>query len=146
MAMVYHTEAPSVAQAPAQDHSDLVRRYCPGLVSHTPAQIAHYIPGDSTTCWPWVRSQDLDGYGIVQTVRTPYGYARPLHVHRYMYDCLVGEVHHESYVHHRCQHPPCWNPFHLVELSPKEHHAAHAALRQHQKRPWQPPEQLAFPL
>ena len=124
-----------------QDHTDLVHRYCPGLTAHLPRQIAHYIPADPTQCWEWQGSQDAGGYGVVRTVPTPYGFARPVHVHRYMYDCLVGEVNPRNDVHHRCHHACCWNPFHLEEVTPKEHYARHHEPPQ-TTEPWRPAEQL----
>jgi HNH endonuclease len=111
------------------DTLDLLRRYCPHLTTHNPEAIAQYIPEDTTQCWEWEGWHDANGYGIVPTVPTSYGFTRIVHVHRYMYDLLVGPVEPEDDirwdVHHRCGHSACWNPFHLELVTPKEHKARH---------------------
>lgn len=109
----------------ATDNVDLVHRYCPGLESHTPLQIAQHIHADPTECWPWDAWHSTHGHGSIGTEPTPYGFHMTVPAHRYMYDTLVGAINIHNYVHHRCQNPPCWNPFHLQEVTPKEHRAIH---------------------
>lgn len=112
------------------EHLDLIRRYCPGLEIHTPEQIARHIPGDPTTCWPWDGWISQQGYGVVWLKRAPSssGQATSVPIHRYMFDLLVGEIPEGWHVHHRCEHRPCWNLFHLEALTVKEHHDRHSGL------------------
>jgi HNH endonuclease len=111
------------------ENTDLLRRYCPHLTQHNPETVAQYIPEDTTQCWEWTRYIDTYGYGIVYTVPEPSGYYRSLHVHRYLYDLLVGPVEPDDAtprdVHHRCGNRACWSPFHLELVTPKEHKARH---------------------
>lgn len=78
-----------------------------------------------TDCWHWTGGLSRDGYGYVSLEPTPYGYASPMHSHRYMYDILVGDIPYGYHIHHRCKVKDCWNPFHLEAVTPKEHYARH---------------------
>jgi hypothetical protein len=123
------------------DNLDLVRRYCPSLAVHTHAQIAAHLHVDSHGCWPWDASICDDGYGAVSCKPTPYGYRQSVHVHRYMYDTLVGPIPEDHHIHHRCFYRACWNLFHLEPVTPKEHYARHHPVL---KAVWQPPIQLTL--
>jgi hypothetical protein len=125
----------------SQENVDLLRRYVPSLAIHTHAQVAGHIPQESQGCWPWDGLRTPQGYGVVWCEPTPYGYQRSVHVHRYLYDALVGPISTDHDVHHRCFHKPCWNPFHLEAVTPKEHKARHRPT----PLPWAPPVQLTLP-
>lgn len=107
------------------DNVDLVQRYCPGLEGHAPLDIARHIHTDPTECWPWDRYISVQGYGKASTQPTSYGFQASIPIHRYMYDALVGVINAMHHVHHRCQNRACWNPFHLEEVTPKEHRQRH---------------------
>lgn len=127
-------------------NTDLLRRYCPGLAVHTHAQVARYVVVDAVTgCWRWPGNCDGQGYGVVWTQPTPYGYQRPVHVHRYMFDTLVAEIPVDVHIHihHRCEVKDCWNPFHLEAVTPREHRQRHG-LAPIPPKPWQQPVQLGF--
>jgi HNH endonuclease len=109
----------------ADQDIDLIRRYCPSLTVHTPGQLAQLIDIGPTGCWHWPRSLTPYGYGYVWCKPTPYGYQRAVHVHRYMYDLLVGPVDEDYHVHHRCEQRDCWHPLHLEAVTPKDHKARH---------------------
>jgi hypothetical protein len=124
-------------------HIDLIRRYCPGLAVHTHAQVAEHVSPDANGCWPWDGHINPDGYADVWCAPTLYGYQQSVHVHRYMYDVLVGPVPYGHHVHHRCQHKSCWHPCHLEAVTPQEHLQRHGRAPM-PPAPWQPPTQLAF--
>jgi HNH endonuclease len=106
-------------------HIDLIRRYCPGLVVHTHAEIAAHLQPDAQGCWPWGGYVNRAGYGVVRLEPTSYGYKEPCHVHRYMYDILVAPLPPGLHIHHRCHVRDCWHPLHLEAVTPKEHSARH---------------------
>jgi len=128
-----HSRSQTAALVPV----DLIRRYCPGLEAHTPEQIARHIPADPTECWPWPFRLQADGHCYLSLEATPYGYVEPVHVHRYMYDVLVGEIPVGIHVHHRCHHRACWNPFHLQAVTPKQHLALHGMIFLFPQPVWQ---------
>lgn len=105
-------------------HIDLIRRYCPGLAVYTHTQVAAHGHPDVQGCWPWDGYITPGGYGRVYTEGS-WSERSQFQAHRYMYDILVGSVLPTHDVHHRCEHKACWNPFHLEEVTPKEHSARH---------------------
>jgi len=144
MAIPDDTLPPLSSQETALANSDLIRRYCPGLVEHAPLHLAAYITTDSTQCWPWPYVAE-SGYGWICLEATPYGYTQCLTAHRYLYDILVGDVPRGYHVHHICEVKACWNPFHLKEVSPKEHYDIHHPTPGPEPvLPWLPPVQLVF--
>jgi len=99
-------------------HLDVLRRYCPGLTVHSHAQLAALIVVDAATgCWLWPGMRTKQGYGMLSTVRTSYGYHGTVPAHRYLYDALVGAFDERCDIHHRCGVKACWNPFHLEAVT-----------------------------
>lgn len=77
--------------------------------------------GGDAECWPWIAG-GAGGYGYVWAS----GRARRAHV--VAWESSNGRpVPAGSEIHHRCRQRRCCNPAHLVALTPKEHHAEHAA-------------------
>ena len=141
MATAYPTVPASSPQEPV--NIDLIRRYCPGLAMHTHAQVAAHVAPDANGCWPWDGYINVQGYGSVWCEPTSYGLHQSVEIHRYMYDTLVGPIPEGHYVHHRCEHKPCWHPMHLEPLTPREHLAWHGLIPA-LPVPWTPPVQLPF--
>jgi HNH endonuclease len=103
-----------------RDFIELLRRYCPELDTRIPAIFFARLPNDPTVCWLWHGYCDAYGYG-----RLAIGFPRWWLVHRYVCNWLKGAVDRHNVVHHRCGNSACWNPFHLEELTPKEHEERH---------------------
>lgn len=65
-------------------------------------------------CWPWTDGCNEKGYGLLAVNR------RPRRAHRLTYEIAKGvTVDRLTVVRHRCDNPPCCNPAHLVEGTPK---------------------------
>lgn len=56
-----------------------------------------------TRCWLWEGATDEAGYGFFNRDRA----------HRFVFNAAVGPIPDGSHVLHRCDTPPCCNPFHL---------------------------------
>lgn len=67
--------------------------------------------GDPDGCWPWQRTRNPKGYGVMgrggRTARRGYL------AHRVAYVLVYGAIPKGMYVCHRCDNPPCCNPAHL---------------------------------
>jgi len=72
--------------------------------------------GGPDECWPWNASRDLHGYGWFRLdVKTM------VQSHRYGLTLKLGREIREGYQScHTCNNPPCCNPKHLYEGTPKE--------------------------
>lgn len=58
---------------------------------------------EATGCWVWQGARIKSGYGIV---------GAHVYVHRFVYDYIYGLAP-DLHVCHRCDNPPCCNPFHI---------------------------------
>jgi len=58
-------------------------------------------------CWLWTGYVDGDGYGRI-CIRGAYW-----HVHRMIYELMLGPVPLDCILHHRCKNKRCCNPLHL---------------------------------
>lgn len=61
-------------------------------------------------CWDWLLATDDDGYGIAWGGE---GGKKKNGAHRAVYSMVFGEIPPGLCVCHRCDNPPCCNPFHL---------------------------------
>lgn len=81
------------------------------------ARIGRSIKPQPNGCW--LHSGRADGYASIRTK------AGVVSVHRWVYTTLVGPIDEGCHLHHTCGTKGCCNPAHLVQLTPKEHAAAH---------------------
>jgi hypothetical protein len=63
---------------------------------------------DNGGCWPWLGSQDFEGYGRVQFDRKTFK------AHRMAYELTYGRLDSGILVQHSCDNPICCQPKHLV--------------------------------
>lgn len=68
-----------------------------------------------SACWPWQRSRNANGYGIVST---PQGRTRA--VRRAAYEEFVGPVPRSLDLDHLCRNKACCNPAHLEPVTRSE--------------------------
>jgi len=59
-------------------------------------------------CWNWVANKDRDGYG-----RISQGAKKQHKAHRVAWEIYFGPIPFDMLVLHKCDHPPCVNPYHL---------------------------------
>ena len=85
----------------------------------------------TTGCWEWNGHRNLQGYGTVRAIRA-CGKGRK--AHRLAYMTLVGPIHGDLCVCHRCDNPPCCNPEHLF-LGTQQQNTRE---RDEKKRQWTP--------
>lgn len=64
-------------------------------------------------CWPWLKYRNEDGYGKVYLAE----FGKILGAHRVAYFLTHGEW--PLVVGHKCDNPPCCNPAHLFDTTPK---------------------------
>jgi len=73
---------------------------------------------DTGTCWTWVASATLNGYGQV-SVRIN-GERRVRYAHRAVYELLVGPIPEGMVIDHLCRNKLCVNPAHLEVVTNRE--------------------------
>lgn len=66
------------------------------------------------SCWLWTHRNDRKGYGIIN-----FRY-REMRIHRLMYQHFVGPLIKGLIICHKCDVPPCCNPDHLFQGTPKD--------------------------
>ena len=65
------------------------------------------FPDNLWDCWEWKRWSIKPGYGRMQVKD------KMVMTHRLSYELYIGPIPVGLDVLHRCDNPPCWNPFHL---------------------------------
>lgn len=66
------------------------------------------IPEDyKNDCWPWLKGKDKDGYGVTSL------FNKFTRTHRFAYEFYNGPIPLGMCVCHKCNNPPCMNPYHL---------------------------------
>jgi len=63
----------------------------------------------SPECWPWMGARDRNGYGRYRMNRKPF----LAHRLAWLFARTPGETLDDRDILHRCDNPPCCNPFHL---------------------------------
>lgn len=63
--------------------------------------------GEADLCWPWSGHRDDDGYGTIRYQN------RQIKTHRLSWELTYGPIPGGLCVLHRCDNPPCCNPYHL---------------------------------
>lgn len=64
-------------------------------------------PASLCDCWVWQGRREKGGYGRINDGR------KTLLVHRASHTIYIGPIPAGLQVLHRCDNPPCWNPFHI---------------------------------
>ena len=70
--------------------------------------------GGPDACWPYQGCRDQDGYGQFKIKGRQYK------AHRVAYLLAHGSIDDALQVRHRCDNPPCCNPAHLLQGTPKD--------------------------
>lgn len=72
---------------------------------------SHVKPSSDKDCWPWMRSYNKGGYGVTGFFR------HTLTSHRVAFRITYGFW--PKFACHTCDNPPCCNPSHIVNGTPK---------------------------
>lgn len=67
-----------------------------------------------TGCWVWKKGRNAKGYGNF------FFQNRYMSAHKFSYTTFIGEIQLPLQVCHKCDNPPCCNPFHLFKGTNKE--------------------------
>lgn len=70
----------------------------------------YVTPGDPNECWPWQGTARDDGYGQL-TVDGRIG--KTVRAHRFSWELHFGPIPQGMDVCHKCDNPPCCNPYHF---------------------------------
>jgi hypothetical protein len=70
----------------------------------------HVGPVTDTGCILWTGTVSRGGYGTISSVTVQGG---KIFAHRVSYRLFIGPIPDDLFVLHRCDNPPCINPFHL---------------------------------
>lgn len=84
------------------------------------ARIGEQIVPLESGCWFHISGAE---YPIVRISEQD----RPVKLHRWVYETLVGPIPPRRHLHHLCMDPRCVNPSHLQPLTPSQHRRAHMA-------------------
>lgn len=82
-------------------------------------------------CWPWKGAKTQYGYGQFKITNRPvkYGVA-----HRFIFECINGDVGDNRVVRHTCDNPPCCNPNHLLKGTQADNMADMVARSRHVRK------------
>jgi hypothetical protein len=72
----------------------------------------------ATGCWVWNKDISVYGYGRLW-IKSNTGRKKVL-AHRYMYECLKGQIEVGLHLDHLCLNKRCVNPNHLEPVTPRE--------------------------
>lgn len=64
-------------------------------------------------CWPWLGKGNGDGYGRIGIGSRADKSGRDIAAHRFAWELEYGPIPAGMNVCHRCDNPPCTNPWHL---------------------------------
>jgi len=67
-------------------------------------------------CWIWLKAKNGGGYGEMKRGKLPR-----LSPHREAWQALNGPIPQGSELHHLCKNRACYNPSHLLVVTPSEH-------------------------
>jgi hypothetical protein len=92
--------------------------------------------GTWNVCWPWQAHRNWCGYGRFSLYGL-FGVQRLVLAHRFCYQLSYGEIPKGMQVLHKCDNPPCCNPFHLflgtqqdniADMTRKGRHRKHSGM------------------
>ena len=69
------------------------------------------IRSSQESCWEWKRCRQAKGYGLLRF--EPMGELSMQKAHRVAYHLTFGPIQKGKHVLHKCDNPPCCNPYHL---------------------------------
>lgn len=70
-------------------------------------------PSDPNACWVWRGDKTKDGYGRMSTAAGLVSRFGQRAVHRTAWILTYGSIPDGMQVLHKCDNPPCFNPYHL---------------------------------
>lgn len=71
-------------------------------------------------CWIWTGCVNSDGYPKLSRKRVDGTYSSNIKGHRYVYQCVKGEIPEGFVIRHKCDNPLCLNPDHLEVGTPTD--------------------------
>jgi len=83
------------------------------------------------TCWLWTGAKNPNGYGEFRPVSSRIISSWPVKAHRWAWQMAYGDIPDGAVVRHRCNHPACVNPQHLVLGTQIDNIADTVAQRRH---------------
>ena len=86
---------------------------------HVEQLLLNYSTRAKNGCLVWTRATTPMGYGVIRL------HQKNEYVHRLAYLLWVGEIPTRHHIHHRCHTRACFEPTHLIAVSPREHGKQH---------------------
>ena len=87
----------------------------------------YFIPEPNSGCWLWLGAVDQDSYGVGWDIEL----SRNTRAHRMVYEILVGPIHADKKLLHRCDNPICVNPDHMTIGTTADNNADMCAKKRH---------------